>query len=291
MRPDGYVKVEARAWNAAGVTKYYVLGLWSQDPGQHPRESVLHQKDDHGDVATDTLILTQPADRVQARVTLGGPVKPELRFFGLCLTDASIKPPPLAPNQAAWGRTLSVPERSQMVYPKGNTLCSPTTVSMLLGFWSQELKQADLDKAVPDVAQGVDDPNWQGTGNWPFNMAFAGSLSPLRAYVTRFSDVSELEDWITSGIPVGVSVDYNKLRGLPGPRSGHLIVCMGFDQRGDVVVNDPGTRENVRKTFPRANLIAAWANSHNTVYLIYPEDRHPPTDRFGHWAPAYHAFQ
>ena len=99
------------------------------------------------------------------------------------------------------------------------------------------------------------------------------------------TDVSELEDWIAQGIPVIASVGYELLRGQsPTRSSGHLVVCLGFTPAGDVIVNDPGTLENVRKTFPRANLVRAWAHSRGTVYLIYPEDRALPRDRFHHWS-------
>jgi hypothetical protein len=61
-------------------------------------------------------------------------------------------------------------------------------------------------------------------------------------------------------------------------------VCVGFTKEGDVIINDPGTSKNIRKTFPRKNLIYAWANSKNAVYLIYPENAELPKDRFGHWS-------
>jgi len=34
------------------------------------------------------------------------------------------------------------------------------------------------------------------------------------------------------------------------------------------------------KFFPRKNLAYAWAYSHNTAYLIYPENAEVPKDRF-----------
>jgi hypothetical protein len=68
----------------------------------------------------------------------------------------------------------------------------------------------------------------------------------MRAYTTRLCDVAELEDWIARGIPVGLSVCYNRLRGKSREPSGHLVVCVGFTESGDVIVNDPGTREKVR---------------------------------------------
>lgn len=280
-----WLKIEARAIYPERTTKWFIMGLWSSDPAQHPRESVRRQKDDDGNVDTDTLQLTQPTRTLQVRVTLGGAgkQKPRLRFLSLCVLDSRVQPPALPPNHAAWGKTLDVPERSQMAYENGGVICSPTTVSMMLAYWSQKLKQPQLDHDVPEVVKGVFDRAWGGTGNWVFNTAYAGSLPGMRAYTARLSDVSELEDFIARGIPVGLSLCYNRLRGKSRVPSGHLVVCVGFTETGDPVINDPGTRQNVRKVFPRANLIDAWAYSKNAVYLIYPEKSKLPIDRFGHW--------
>jgi hypothetical protein len=131
--------------------------------------------------------------------------------------------------------------------------------------------------------KGVYDRQWGGTGNWALNMAYAGSLPGLRAYVTRMSDLAQLEDWVAHGMPVGLSLCYNRLRGKSREPSGHLVVCVGFTKEGDPVINDPGTRRNVRKVFPRANLVDAWEYKNNTAYIILPENAAPPADRFGHW--------
>ena len=92
-----------------------------------------------------------------------------------------------------------------------------------------------------------------------------------------------MEDWTAAGIPVILSVCADRLhRKGPGP-NGHLLVCLGFTENGDPIVNDPGTSSNIRRAYPRKDLSYAWANSRNTVYLIYPEDAEIPKDRFGHW--------
>ena len=280
---NAWLRVEARGFHEEKSTKFYNMGLWSGDPAE--RKSARHEKDDDGDVSTDTLTLKQPGDRVQLRLVLGGEKRSaiQIRFAGLCLTDTKATNAPLEPNRAAWGKTIDVCEKSQMAYPNGSVLCSPTTVSMLMTWWSKELKRPELDHDVPEIEKEVYDANWHGTGNWSFNMAYPGCSDGLRAYVTRLSDVSELEDWIAAGIPVGLSVCYDRLRGKgPGP-NGHLVVCVGFTAEGDVILNDPGTSKNVRKTFPRKNLINAWANSKNAVYLMYPETARVPADRFVHW--------
>lgn len=278
----GRLEVEARAMHGDRPAKWYHLGRWAKDQGL-PRESVLRQRDERGDVDTDTLKLKVPAERFQLRLTLWprSPL-PVLKGLGVCLTDSRWRGTELPPNRLAWGKTLDVPERSQMAYPNGGVLCSPTTVSMILAYWSRQLGEAQWDKDVPEIAAAVFDTNWQGTGNWVFNTAYAGSLSGMTAYVTRLSDVAELEDLVAHGVPAGLSLCYNRLRGKSRKPSGHLVVCVGFTAEGDPVINDPGTSKNVRKVFPRANLVDAWSYSRNAAYLIAPDGKLPPS-RFGHW--------
>ena len=280
-----YLRVEARTIELGRTTPWFVMGLWSSNTERYPRESVLGQTNEFGKVATDTLILARPYQVFQIRLTLGGEfmTKPELKYLGLSFADSKAEPSPLAPNKSAWGKVLPVAEKSQMTYPNGKELCSPTTVSMVLSYWSQKLDRRDLNRDVPEIAENVFDRNWTGTGNWVFNTAYAGSFKGMRAYVTRLSDVSELEDWIAQGVPVGLSLCYDKLRGRKSGPSGHLVTLVGFTEKGEPIINDPGTSENVQKVFSRKNLINAWAYSHNAVYLIYPEDTDVPKDRFAHW--------
>jgi hypothetical protein len=283
LSAGGHLEVELRAIYPDRATKFYAMGSWSGNTGNQKSRSFKDQKDDDGNVSTDTLRLTKGAEKVQIRLTLKSEAQSKLLLLGLCATDTSFTAEPLAPNQAAWGKTVEVPERSQMAYPNGKVLCSPTTVSMLLAYWSRQSKRPELDHDVPEIAKAIYDETWQGTGNWAFNMAYAGSCPGMQAFVTRMSDVAELEDWIAQGLPVGISVCYDRLRGKgPGP-NGHLVVCVGFTKEGDVVINDPGTSKNVRKVFPRKNLQYAWAYSHNTAYVVYPKETVLPKDRFVHW--------
>jgi len=279
------LKIEARAIYPGHATKYYTLGLWAASTNRYPRASVPNQKDADGDVSTDTLSLQRASHRLQIRLTLAGDdhQQPKLKFLGLCLTDTKSAPAPLPPNRAAWGKTVPVPERSQMAYPNGKVLCSPTTLSMIMTYWARKLGRPELDHDVPAVADAVYDANWKGAGNWPFNTAYAGSYDGMRAYVTRLSDLSEVEDWTAAGFPVGLSVCSDRLhhRG-PGP-NGHLIVCVGFTKEGDPVVNDPGSSRNVRRVYPRQDILYAWSYSRNAVYIVCPEDAAIPPDRFGHW--------
>lgn len=284
------VKLEARACADGKFTKYYTLGLWSKDGGSYPRVSVNGQKDEDGNVLTDTLVLKKPAQKVQLRVTLhrADNALPTLTFLGISLTDTNARPTPLPPLTPTWGHELTVPGRPQTGYPGANGWCSPTSTTMLLAYWSGKLKRPELDLPVPEVAHAIYDKVYDGTGNWPFNTAFAGSFPDIRAYVTRLSDVSELEDWVSVGIPPIVSVSYDLLKGKPKDEDpGHLMVCNGFTKEGDIVLNDPAHHpekgEVARRVFPRANFLKAWRRSKNTVYLIYPANAKLPPDPYGHW--------
>ena len=285
-----FLRVEATALSAGHPTKFYTLGHWSPDNQIFPRTSVRGQKDADGNVDTDTLVLTQPADAVQIRVTLDGTngALPTLKFLGVSFSNTKVPTATRPPNHAAWGKIISTPELSQHGYPNEKGWCSPTSLSMALARWADVLQRPEMNLTVPEVAAKVYDQDFAGTGNWPFNTAFAGSFDGMRSYVTRLDDISEVEDWIAAGIPVILSARWDWLEpGRPFDSNGHLVVCIGFTETGDVVINDPATRLEkggpVQRIYKRENAIRSWTKSHNAVYLVYPVGEKIPRNKFGHW--------
>jgi uncharacterized protein YvpB len=287
--PGVHLKVEARAIYPNHPTRYYTMGLWSEDTAHFPRESVRRQRDQDGSVKMDTLVLSNAVRKVQLRITAGGAGRQGmLKFLGLSFCNSTVPATVLAPNRAAWGKVLEVPERRQAEYEGGGGWCSPTSISMVLAYWGEQLHRPELNHTVPETAHAIADGLGGDTGNWPFNTAYAGRYPGMRAYVTRLGDVSELEDWIAAGIPVVISVSsYLTNDRTNGPDNGHLIVCVGFTDKGDVVTNNPGVsvRRNVRarQVYAREKVANAWKKSKNAVYLIYPESAKAPANRFGHW--------
>ncbi|MGE0000649.1 MAG: peptidase C39 family protein [Fimbriimonadaceae bacterium] len=278
----GSVTVLASAEHEQGWTKDYVMGEWGNATGAK-RTSVNDQVDEDGKVLTDTLVLARAAGAV--RVTLvakgGGP---RVEWVGASFRDPGAETPASEPNREAWGKVLEPPRLFQMDYPNGDKICSPTALSMILGFWARELGKPTLASGVVETCQAVFDPGWDGTGNWSFNVAFAGSKPGLRALVTRLAGMSELEDWIARGWPVACSVSNGLLRGkgFADGNDGHLVVLVGFTAEGEPVFNDPG-RSETRQTYRRSDFEAAWAKSGRTVYLVYPSLLRPPHPRFGNW--------
>ena len=284
-------QVEAKFWDGEHWSKFYTLGVWSPDGEGDHRTSVKGQKDADGDVETDTLVTHKPIRKVVVKVTLTPDEKgefPEPKFFGVSLTDTKAEVVPHAPLKKVWGKEITVTGKWQAGWPGASGWCSPTSTAMALGYWSAQLKRPELDIAVPDAAKACFDKAYDGTGNWPFNTAFAGSFPGIRAYVTRLSDVSELETWVAAGIPPIVSVSYDLLLGKKRDNDpGHLMVCIGFTKEGDMILNDPAYSPNKgegsRRIFSRERFITAWHRSKNTVYLIYPETTKRPPNLDGHW--------
>lgn len=278
--PDGsQLKFEVSVANAEGWTKWFNLGEWSQTN----RQSQNDQKDQDGDVLTDTLKVLKPAQKLKVRITMSGSAK--LKYAGFNVVNPSVPVVPLEPNKAVWGTSLKVPERAQGSYPNGSKICSPTCVSMIVSYWAARLGRAEMDLDVPEVCAAIFDPNWPGTGNWPFNAAYAGSYEGMRGQITRFTDISELESWVQAGVPVATSVAYDILRYGERRRGndGHLIVLIGFTESGDPIFNDPAKSDQIRQVYPREMFWKAWSESVRTVYLIYPENYAIPKSAFGHW--------
>jgi Peptidase_C39 like family len=287
--PGTWLEAHLRVLLETGVwTRWYALPIWASGTQSVRRHSIDGQGG-AATVATDTLALRRGrvATAYQLAVTLfaAGAASPSLRRLSLGLSRAVPDAPGPASASSAWGRDVPVPARSDMLaHYRGNAYggggdvwCSPTSTSMILAYWAQVLGRADLDESVPQAAGGTYDWTYQGTGNWPFNVAHAASFAGMDGFVARFPALAALEPWIVARVPVALSIAYGPgaLPGAPVPASaGHLVVLRGFDRAGNPIVNDPAgpTDATVRRIYPRAALERAWlSGSGGTTYVIYPQ--------------------
>jgi hypothetical protein len=285
--PGTWIEVQLRARVGERWTRWYNLGVWAADASTIQRHSVSGQADADGSVATDTLVLSgsQPgATALQLRLRLfseAPDVSPGVRSAAVAFSmpkGQARRPEPTHPR--LWDRILDVPACSQMVYRDGGSVwCSPTSVSMVLGYWQGG--DSACEPRVRAAVAGVYDWVYKGHGNWPFNTAYAATQG-MEAYVARFSRLTEVEEWVATGVPVIASLSWGigGLAGAPAPASdGHLVVVVGFDAHGNPVVNDPAGPRNdgVQRTYNRAQFEGRWLEgSGGTVYLIYPPDRPVP---------------
>ncbi|TCO44137.1 peptidase C39-like protein [Kribbella antiqua] len=286
------------------TTKWYVLGRWSSGDdaaaGDIHRTSLPAQGDTNGSVAVDTFVAGtgRSLDRWQLRVTLyrltGTTQSPVVRSVGAMASrlpaDKKVAASPLG---GAGGVVLNVPTYSQEThighYPQwdggGEAWCSATSTAMVLDYYGAGptaaetawVDPSDPDPQVDHSARSVFDYAYDGAGNWPFNTAYAGTRG-VDGFITRLRSLTEAEQFIKAGIPLIASLSFKK-GDLPGAgygTNGHLMVIVGFDAAGNVVVNDPASHlipsnDEVRTTYDRAAFENAWVpHSGGLVYVIHP---------------------
>ncbi|MEO3868507.1 C39 family peptidase [Nonomuraea sp. B12E4] len=303
--PRSWIQVEARVRNAEGLTRWYSLGRWSYAEGDILRTSVPGQRDADAKVAVDTLVTAagKPMVGYQLRLTLyrapGSGVTPRIRTAGVMSSNVPArKAVPVSPGGGAWGTELAVPRRSQSIhkghYPEwsggGEAWCSPTSTTMILGYWGRWpsgqdtawVSPSDPDPEVDHAARHTYDHAYKGAGNWTFNIAYAGRYG-MDGFVTRLRSLTELELLIKAGIPVITSQSFKKGE-LPGAgygTDGHLMAVVGFTRTGDVIANDPASPSNaaVRHVYPRAVFENVWlrgSSSGGVTYVIHPPGRALP---------------
>jgi hypothetical protein len=280
--PGSWIEVQLRARLGGRWTDFYRIARWDDQATGGARQSFSAQRDADGQVNTDTLSLVGAADAIQPRVLLhtAGDAAPSLRALRVALTAPSER---AQPSTACAPCELSVPLRSQMAYPHGSRICSPTSAAMLLAYWYARTGDARLaafaDRAAVSqlVAPRVYDPVYDGYGNWSFNTAYIAAQG-LDAYVACFDNLARLEAWLAAGVPVALSVAWKtgELANAPiASSSGHLLIVAGFDESGRVIVADPRAEreEQVRRIYDAAQLETAWQhNSDGMVYLVHPHD-------------------
>jgi hypothetical protein len=306
-----WIQVELRARKPdATETKWYVMGRWAYGDADFHRTSVPGQGDKDASIAIDTFIPKKPMLAYQLRLTLyretGGSATPTVtKLSNVVANDAS----PYVPSATTMTETkiLAVPEYSQEIhaghYPEfdggGEAWCSPTSTSMILGYWDRLPSPADYafvttsdpghqDPWVDYAARYTYDYNYNGAGNWPFNIAYA-HRNGLVGAVTQLRSLAEAEQFVKAGIPLVASLSFGsgKLDGfLFKGTNGHLLTIVGFTASGDVVSNDPAalTDADVQRTYDREQFEDAWMTSTGgLVYLMYAPGTALPASPGGNW--------
>lgn len=309
---NSLVEVQVRGRTGDGtLTSWDSLARWAATDRHVRRTSVPGQGDDLADVNVDTWRVPGGATAWQLRVNLlrVGGASPSLRAIGATssrlpdVDDVATSAPGVAsgPDHVV----LDLPRYSQMVhsghYPQwgggGQAWCSPTSTSMVLGYYDA-LPRPRAYSWVPDghpqpwvdhAARSTFDHSYDGTGNWPFNTAYAAPLAGGPSFVTRLRSLREAERFVAAGIPLVASISFGsgELDGAPiAGTNGHLLVIAGFTESGDVVVHDPAAAQNsgVRRTYDRGQFEDAWLpTSGGLVYVITDPDHPLPAGKASNW--------
>ena len=155
----------------------------------------------------------------------GGDANPVYAESSITLPDkVSIKAP-------AYAQGIRDPEI-------GSSICSPTTMSVLLNS-----RNPDLELKPEELALSLQDFNY-GFGNWSFSTSVAG-LYGYEAYAAYASKEILMQE-LANGRSVGLSVRYSSkpdglypyLEGAYSDTGGHLIAIVGYEYEGGIKDDD-----------------------------------------------------
>jgi len=313
--PTGtWLSVEMQGTTAAGEkSQWYTMGRWALKDTDIIRTTVPNQEDAVGYIDVDTFVAEQPIASYRLRVTLyraqGTRTTPAVRMVGAMTSNIPDRfTAPAGPTAGAWGVELPVPRYSQNIhagqYPEygggGEAWCSPTSTEMVVEYWGKKPSAKDLewidpsipDPTIPHAARFTYDHDYDGTGNWPFNTAYAASFG-LSGHITRLSSLTDIEKYIKAGIPVITSQSFlsSELDGAGYGTAGHIMVVVGFTETGDVIANDPASSSDdaVRNVYKRNQFATIWLRTkrHNAsggisggpggvAYIITPPGKKLP---------------
>ncbi|MBU4270108.1 C39 family peptidase [Candidatus Dependentiae bacterium] len=159
-------------------------------------------------------------------------------------------------------------------------LCSPTSISMILSYYSSKGIFSELTNNMADYvarfAEKVRDGSYLDIyGAWPLNMAqvFHESGGNLFSRVQRLNGVKELYSYLVRKIPVAVSVR-GKMRGaFKSYDNGHFIVVVGWDNsKKAFLCLDPAfaVERKMLRAYRLKDFKSAWETSRRLAYVIVP---------------------
>jgi hypothetical protein len=280
--PDTGVRIHARVRFTDGTwSPWLYFGRWGRTIAADRQDRTPVTRFDRGRVAVDTLVLDRAADAYQLRLSLQSfatdtPATPLVRrvaaVYSGPVEDEGLRNSLLAasvPAGGRWDRSLPVPFVPQGDAPEAviGEVCSPTSVTMVAAYAGKPRPLAQNAMAIYDEDTGI-------FGNWNRAVQRAGELG-LDAWITRYRNWEQVKAQIASGQPVIASIKFPKGVMPNNPiyqdTDGHLIVIRGFTASGDVIVNDPASREKGNGVVYRAEELAkAWFGAGGVAYIIRP---------------------
>ena len=148
----------------------------------------------------------------------------------------------------------------------GGSICSPTSVSMIL-------RSFDIELDPVQFARDNYDEHWGIFGNWPRVVQNASEFG-LDGAVTRYRTWSDAREVLARGGRIAISV------GQP-LYSGHLMMLAGFDDNGNPIIHDPARSNGYAYKFNKADISNSWFQKGGVSYTFYLKDSTTAIDEYG----------
>ena len=222
-----------------------------------------------GEVNVDTLRFYSKIKKFSLKIKIYNNSKTQkiIKLINVTLTDRDRAPliKRIIPEKKV---DLNIPKISQMIQQVNynEDICSPTSLSMVLNYYGIKTSTLNVVSSVMDKTQNI-------YGNWLFNTLYA-STRGLYSFIARINSYEELYYYLSRNISVIASITFGpgELKNSPIKKTaGHLVVIRGIDKKGDIIVNDPASKDNkgVTRVYDAIEFANAWfKNKYGTAYLI-----------------------
>ncbi len=243
-------EIEVRVLVDKKWSMYFSYGAWGLGLKNQP---MLNGNDTIAKLSQDEIILKNGklANAIQYRITLRRDslmvTSPSLAFVALAL-DYENYEYQIDTTKLPSSVDYDVPKLNQNVVPIiGNSICSPTSSTMLLKYKGHDFSSYDEyeNRYIANLAKDYGNDIF---GNWTYCTVIIASYNET-AYVMRMYSLDELKEHLANVGPVALSVKgtmdaYNTDKSYT--TGGHLLVCRGYyekDGQTIYICNDPNVKE------------------------------------------------
>ncbi len=252
---DIKVRIKVSVGNSDGMSEEFLMGYWTLGY----KTSLSNQTSDYAKVYIDTIVAQDISlDRVSFTITFD---EGAFSLQNISLTTIPTGSIWLFDETKLVEYNINVPTKQQLSIPDiGSSICSPTSLSMILAYYGENLPPSD-------VAEFVRDKGSQIYGNWSFNTSYAGGYENLFSRVEYINDFDTILSYLSQDIPLAFSIKTSSAASLEGAimayPAGHLVVLRGLKYENDIwyaLVNDPAeyTDEAVLRQYVLSELLDAW---------------------------------
>ncbi len=244
----GAVEVSFRVLVDGVWSDYFTYGMWrlgDQNKGISETSSNGVAKMDE-----DTIFISnnKTASAYQYKVDFkrleDNLDSPKMRLVACCVEVVGYEHMKLDYDKIKQEVIYDVPKLNQNIVPIiGNSICSPTSTTMLLKYYGHSFVVDGYAYEHQYVASIAKDYGHNMYGNWVYNVAVMGAYGEY-AYVKIFSNNDELMWHLENIGPVALSVKGN-MQGYY-TTAGHLLVCKGYkivDGNVIFICNDPNIKD------------------------------------------------
>ena len=220
-------------------------------------------------LVTDEFMIqnSQAADAIQFKLILRRTTatgdSPKVSLCSFALKGTSYQAPTYSLNDLPSYVKHDVPKLYQQVVPSiGNSICSPTSATMLLKYKGMDFSSNDSSYEHRYIANLAKDYGNNIFGNWVYNTVTMSAFG-YNAYVARFYSVAELCHHLATVGPVACSMKGQMTSDMKDYyTAGHLITIIGYEYNNGVLTlisNDPNVSQ-VECRYSESVFTATWRN-------------------------------